>query len=218
MGFLSKLFGRSREPDPSYVRAWAARRERQLRTCEDLSAEGLFAVMMWGLARFGRKDRRRRIPAELKRLGMDASERFSNDTALFELGCYLHFRVYLWLSENHPERRAEITTAFAREFEQLFSEALAAGDVQRLFEERLSGFGGLAVRGAELEEYHHHLSQLILLSKGNPHPQEYDFETAPVLVADVFEQTGVSIELASWEEAMLPALLESVREYCSLTG
>jgi len=217
MGILSKLFGGQKESDGSYVCAWADRRQRELRTSDHLSPENLFAAMMYGLATFGKKDPRSKTPSELKGMRLDTSGNYSDDAALFELGCYMYFRIDIWLYQHEPDRRKEISTVFVREFITLFSQALAAKDIADIFSQRVSGFGQLARNGADAERYHFHLSQLILRSGDNRHPENYDFDTAPLMIAGIFEDMGVKIELASWEQAMLPAMVESLKNYCNLT-
>jgi len=97
MCVFSRLFGGSAQNDRSYVRSWAEKRQRELRYSNDLSIENLFAAVMYGLSSFGKKNMRRSNPSELKGLGFDASEHYSGDAALFELGCYMYFRLNLWL-------------------------------------------------------------------------------------------------------------------------
>jgi len=211
MGLLSNLFGVSEKQCGSYVRAWAERRDRELSTYNDLSPETLFADVMYGLSTSFDK-------VDTKFLGIDASKIFSGDAALFELGCYMWFRIDLWLFQNRPEQRQEISTTFAREFIKLFSEAFNSNTVPTIFKHRGSGFEQLARSGADAEQHLHHLSHLIFRSKSKRHPEEYDFETAPITLEFMGEYVGLMLALTSWGAAMFPTILEGLKEHCDLTA
>ncbi len=217
MGVFSRLFGGSAQNDSSYVRSWAEKRQRELRYSNDLSIENLFAAMMYGLSSFGKKDMRRSTPSELKGLGFDASEHYSGDAALFELGCYMYFRLDLWLYQHKPHHREDISTTFANEFTKLFTQALNSRDIPVLFNQRISQYAKLAQTGTDAEEYHYHLSQLILSTKDNKPPESYDFENEPVMITGIFEDMGVKIALAAWEKGIIPALIKTLEKYCDLT-
>lgn len=217
MGILSRLFGGSGQKGKSYVRVWAEKRRSELRYSDELSPENLFAAMMYGLSTFGKKYSKRNMSPDLKKLGMDASEQFSGDGALFELGCYMYFRVDLWLFKNEPSRRETLSTSFANNFIELFSHALGSKKILMIFDQRISGYGQLVRTGADAEQYHYHLSQLILRTKDNRPPEDYNFDSSPVMITGIFEDMGLKIELASWEPGMLPAMIESLKNYCNLT-
>jgi hypothetical protein len=186
-----------------------------MRTSCDLSFANLFAGLMYGLTVFGKKHGN--TLAEIKGLGIDASERFSGDGPLFELGCYMSFRIEQWLLQNAPERRERVSTAFAREFLPLFAEALHADTLPPVYAQRLSGFRQLARSGADVKQYHFHLRQLILRSREDARPEEYHFETAAVVLTDAFEDMGLMMELGAWETHMLPVAFGSLGYYMAHT-
>ena len=217
MGVFSRLFGGSAQNDRSYVRSWAEKHKRELRYSNDLSIENLFAAMMYGLSSFGKKDMKRSTPSKLKGLGIDASEHYSGDAALFELGCYMYFRLDLWLHQHKPNRREDISTTFANRFTELFTQALSSRDIPALFDQRMSQYAKLARTGADVETYHFHLDQLILRTKDNQLPGSYNFENGPVMITDFFEDMGVKIALAAWEKGIIPALIKTLEKYCDLT-
>jgi hypothetical protein len=207
MGIISKLFGRSNARDGSYVRAWANRRKRELRRSGELTPENLFAVIMYRLATFGKTP-------EVKDFGFDASGNYSGDAALFELGCYIYFRLDLWLYMHESERREEISQVFIREFRILFTDALHFTNIAEAFEQRVRGFGQLAQTEADIERYHFHLLQLILKSNDDQPPADYDFENPHVVFTG---NLGVKIALMSCEQVMLPGMLERLKSYCNQT-
>jgi len=217
MGVFSRLFGGSAQNDRSYVRSWAEKRQQELRYSNDLSIENLFVAMMYGLSSFGKKDMRRSTPSELKGLGFDASEHYSGDAALFELGCYMYFRLDLWMYQHKPHQREGISTTFADKFTELFTQALNSKDIPALFDQRISQYAKLARTGADVEKYHFHLSQLILRTKDNQLPESYDFENEPVMITGFLEDMGVKFALAGWEKGMIPALVKTLEKYCDIT-
>ena len=217
MGFWSSRSkrekGQSPPPCSSYVRSWADAKMEELKYTEEVSPENLFTGMMYILATFGKPDPRRKTSPEL----LDVAEHFSGDASLFELGCYIYFRVDMWFFANKPHLRERISRTFVREFVRLFSRALGVENLQPIFTERVSKYRELARKGEDIERYHFYLSQLISRTKDNPLPEHYDWDHAP-LNLKFFEDAGIKLELLTWEQAMMPALIESLKECCSLMG
>jgi hypothetical protein len=170
---------------------------------------------MYGLVSFGKDDPRRKKDEKLQALGLDITKHYSGDASLFELGCYLYFRVDVWLFKNKPNLREKISTTFIREYNKLFAEALGLRDLSERFAERIDKYGELIRKGEDIERYHFYLSQLILKTKDNAPPQKYDFDRMPLSLS-FLEDTGVKMELISWEKAMIPVILESLNKYCTL--
>ncbi len=216
MGLLAKLFGRSSKNELSYVRAWAAKREQELRYSKGLSPEDLFAAIMLFLLPFGESRQRGTIPSKWRGAGFEESKHYSGDGALFELGCYMYFRLDLWLYQHKPNRREHISRTFADGFVKLFSDALGDGTIGQLFDQRVSHYAELGRVGAHGEKYHYYLSQLILRTKDNNLPGPYNFGNEPVLIVDLFEELSVKKALAGWEYGMLPALIETVERLARL--
>ena len=215
MGIFSRLFGGSRQKDKSYVRAWVEKHKSELCHSNDLSPKNLFVALMYGLSCFGKNDLVGTIPSDFEELGIDVTGQFSSDGALFELGCYMFFHIDLWLFKNEPDRREEISYTFIDEFIELFSQALGSKKIPMLFEERLSGYGELVRTGTDTERYHHHLSQLILLTKNTQLPEAYDFDNSTLMLT--IEDVHVKVDLANWETIILPAMIENLENYCNLT-
>ena len=93
MGIFSSLFDKSNRQSKSNVKDWAERRRNELRHSDDVTPEYLFAAIIFGLTSFGKKDHRRKRSIKL---GTYSSEHYSSDAALFELGCYLYFRLDIY--------------------------------------------------------------------------------------------------------------------------
>ncbi len=218
MGVFSRLFGGSARDDRSYVRKWAEERMREMRCSKNLSfsVENLFASMMWSLSRFADKSTRTITDSTSKGMMVDAGEHYSGDAALFEVGCYLHFRLGHWLRENRPEGGDEIMTALGLLFMKLFTTALNSNDIRGFFAQRCSLYAELARSGANAEEYHRHLLQLILRTRDNQTPRSYNVENERIVIVGFFEDMGVRIALAAWEHGMIPALIKAIEKICDI--
>jgi hypothetical protein len=149
-------------------------------------------------------------------LGLDASEHYSGDAALFELGCYMCFRLDLWLYKHKPHHREHISRTFASGFTKLLTQALNSRDIPALFDQRLSQYAKLLRAGADIKEYHDHLLLLILRTRDNYPPLPYDSKNEPMITLIASEHFGVDIALAAWEENMIPGLVKSIENYCAL--
>ena len=194
----------------SYVRDWAERRQNELQNSDDVVApDGLFAAIIFCLATFSR--------GKVHKLATFSSQHYSSDAALFELGCYLYFRVDMWLFLKKPHLREVLSITFQREFVHLFTKALGIDNVHELFDERVNKYGEIArtCKGSDLKECHFYLSQLILRTKNGTLPETYDFDHEP-LTLDFWADMGLKTELSSWEQSMMPAVIKAMENYCSI--
>lgn len=217
MGIFSRLFGGTGQNDRSYVRTWSKKQERESHYSNEITVDNLFGSIMYALSTFGDKRTKKHATSDMRGLGLDVSEYYSGDAALFELGCYLYFRLDLWLFKNKPYRREGIMSAFADRFIRLFTEALNNQDVPTLFNQRCSQYAKLIRTGTDMEKLHFHLSQLIIRTRDNQLPTSYDFKNEPVSIIGATEQWGMNMELLSWEQFMIPTLIENLKKYCVLT-
>lgn len=122
---------------------------------------------------------------------------------------------HIWIFLKKPHLREEISRTFVREFNQLFSEALGIDNVHELFDERVSKYAEIARKGDDLKEYHLYLSQLILRTKNDTLPKTYNFDHDP-LTLDFWGDIGLKTELLAWEQYMMPGLIKSLENYCSM--
>jgi hypothetical protein len=193
MGIFSRLFDKSNRQSKSYVKDWAERRRNDLRHSDDVTPEYLFAVIIFCLATFSR--------GKTHKLATFSSQHYSSDATLFELGCYLYFRVDMWLFLKKPHLREGLSITFQRQFVHLFTKALGIDNVHELFDERVSKYGKIArtCKGNDINECHLYLSQLILRTKNGTLPETYDFDSEP-LDLDFWADMGLKTELSSWEQ------------------
>lgn len=158
MGFFSKLFGlHDNDEEASFVIKWADNRAKLLNKSNEINPLNLFTIIMIGVSNFSRTAKEI-YPASSGLEKHFSLEPYSEDSSLFEIGCYTYFRVDLWLFKNRPELRNHISQTFVREFVNLFAQALNMPDIGDVFNSRLEIYGNLARRGAEVKEFINYLS------------------------------------------------------------
>ena len=215
----SKFCANCEEPLPTYVRRWDINREEEIKHLQicKVIPEILFASMMHGLCCFAMDDPRRKKIPEFQKAGLDICKNFGNDASLFEVGCYLYFRLDLWLFLNRPDLKGLISKNFAKEFVKLFTFALRTDNVVVLFNERVSRYGDIALKEEGwLKKTHSILSRLVAKTKDNNLPKNYKFEEVP-LNLNTIEDFLIETELISWEKEIVPILLNNnLKKYCDL--
>lgn len=204
---------------PTYVRRWDINREEEIKhlRIRKVIPEILFASIIHGLCFFAKDDPKRKKIPELQKVGLDICENFGNDATLFEVGCYLYFRLDLWLFLNRPDLRNLISKNFAKEFVKLFTFALNTDNAVGLFNERISMYGNLATKEEGwIKKAHSILSRLVAQTKDNNLPENYQIDEIPVNINSI-EDLLIKTELISWEKKIVPILLNNnLKKYCDL--
>ena len=226
--FVKEHNGNSGE---SYVRVWANKNMSELRNTIgannyfELSLENVFIIMMYYLSAFAHPNPKEIInPDQLsaynerkKDLSINVNIEYSNDVTLFEVGCYMIFRVDLWLFSKNPNHRESISTSLADMFIELFTQALDLDTIPKLFNQRMSGYGQLARAKADYDQYSHHLSQLILYIERNKPSEDYSFDLTPIIIAGIDKSMGLKIEHLSWEQVFMPRIYGALQKHCEST-
>ncbi len=214
MGFLSDFFS-DKTDRRSYVLDWLERQDKiLLQSTNMLAPQHLFTGVIGNTTKFGQE--LENLKEEEKRTTLIDIEDFKGDSTLFELGCYLHFRVDLWLYENALHLRKTIMLTFIDSFEKLFQKALRSKNVPSLFNERITGYGQLIQKGVGTEEFFQHLIQLIIKTKNNRQPKEHDFSGYPITQASAIDVAVITELIISWEKEVVPHVLRAVEGYCKL--
>ncbi len=185
-----------------------AHRIRDFETGDDT----LFIDMMYALSRFGK--RRSEIDSELRLFGLDLSEHYGTDASLFELGCYLCFRIKEWLIVNKPNLKDKISRSLISGFISLFSAALGDENLHETFLKRAEKYAELAHTGQEFDRYHTYLSRLIIKTKNCSSPAMCNYELGHFSL-NFFYDCAIKYELYVWEAAMMPDLLAALKKYCT---
>ncbi|MFC1635667.1 hypothetical protein ACFL5Z_12575 [Planctomycetota bacterium] len=199
----------------SYVFSWAIRREKESRSSGLLKpSEHLFSAIIWSLVTYWRDAAKVKLPSQSEGPQIYPLEQFSSDAGLFELGCYVYFRLDVWLYQNKPRLRRVIAVSFTQQFISLFSTALEM-DVSKLFEERTAKYEGLLKTGTGLKECHSYLSYLISRTEGGKIPATCDCANWSLRL-DGLDNFLIHSELLNFEKTMIPALIKSIQNYCTL--
>ena len=187
----------------SFIRKWAKQKHNKSKHSSTFTPEELFGSIMYGLTSFARPDKRDK----------DFVLQYTGDSSLFEVGCYLYFRIDVWLFNNNPEYREIISSFFLEQFNDLFMQALKINNINSLIDERIDKYGELLREGDEIKQYHRLLIRLLKRTKNNASPQHYDFEKLPVLLDGIFEEMELSIIVVAFEKHIIPAIFSIIKRY-----
>jgi hypothetical protein len=215
MGFLSRLFGASPSRSDSLVVRWVQNRMEELEDEELITPEGMFAVFVKALSMSAERNPVLENDKEMRPFIVEWEAHYANDAVLFELGCYMYFRVDLWLllkrpDLRDPDLRDRISNVFSRDFIRLFTQVLQIKNVADLFDQRVAAYGELARSGTDAKRYDYYLSQLLIRTRDNRTPRPYDFGTEAFIVIDSMEGFFVKTKLRAWETATLPAFVRTL--------
>ena len=137
------------------------------------------------------------------------------DAALFELGCYLLFRVNVFLFQNHQELRNELLSRLVNLFIALFEKALNQENIGVLFDQRFALYEELLRKSSDIEEYHFYLSQLIAKTKGGKNPIEFD-KDRDLEIKDPGSMLFLKMEQLIWEKEVLPVCIQNVENFIKM--
>lgn len=197
----------------SYIYNWAIRRERESRCSGRLNpSEQIFSAIIWGLANYCHDVAKVKPPSGGDGAPVYPLEQFSSDAGLFELSCYVYFRLDIWLYQNKPKLREILAVTLADQLISLFSRALEM-DVSEVFDERTAKYGELVNTGAGLKEYHSYLSHLITRTEGGRLHTMNTVANEP-LKLDAIGNYLVNSELLDFEKTMIPGLMKSLEGFC----
>lgn len=214
--WLANYFGRnnldiSKETQTSRVRFWAEMKKEEMERRVKLKPEFLFDIFMYAISRFGKNWSSLSVPPKY------ADNPYSGDSSIFEIGCYFYTNIDIWLFDNKPEMREQLSGYLCQRFVNLFSEALTVENVQDLFFERVEKYTEL-FRNYDIKDIKKILLYLIELVKrtiNNTPPQKADF--------DNFKLSGDHDEISNTLTAYLgdfvvkkvPLMLEAMESYVS---
>jgi len=210
MGFLSRLFSRSRPQSSSLVVLWVKKRMDEMAHEKDITPDAIFAGLMYALSTFGMADQE--VSKDKEAFAADWEAHNVNDSELFELGCYVFAFVDIWLFQKDRDLHERISKVLVRDFVRLFAEVLQTNNVAELFGQRVGKYGELIRSGADSQRHLYYLVQLIMRTRDNRKPESYDFDNEPVTIVNVFEKYQLTSRLMAWEIGMLPALIKSMEQ------
>lgn len=217
----------------SKVRAWAEAQEKRYRNGleKERPIKVLSDSIIRGLSKFCEPkaydkmydkmpDKERKEP--YYRLVKKIHLEHSNDASLFEIGCYLYFRIDLWHLQNKKgEYRETVVKYFIDRFLAVFKDVSNLKNIEEILQNRWNLYGRLVRECKSREELQKeidfYLPELVVRTANNTPPKIYNFiEDFPVTLLDVFEKIFLEMEIHSFDRAMIPACLKNIEKFYEL--
>jgi len=147
----------------------------------------------------------------LEHIHKSVSMQLQGDSSLFEISCFVYYKIFAWLSENTPENlKSDVfIDSLAKDFIDLFKRALSNRDIKDLFFSRIQGYTEVGDAG----KCHYYLIELLKRSTNNSLPAEYKFGEEPLLIVSIFEEMTLKMYVGAFESGMLPVITASVEKY-----
>ena len=210
---MSNILKKEKSKVTSKVRAWAER-QNQLDQEDQSIIKTLSNSIIYGLCSFCSS------PDHLDEKGGFLNEEskkilsvYSGDASLFELGCYLHFRIDLWHVQNVKEQYREGVAYkyLIRKFIEIFEDALKLENSNEILQNRLTLYGNLIRKKPERIQFY--LLQLVSRTKNNTLPEIHDFDNFPVMISGIVEEKVLEIEIESFDRVMVPICCNNLKTF-----
>jgi len=214
----------------SKVRAWAEAQEKRYRNGleKERPIKVLSDSIIHGLSKFCEPkaydkmydkmpDKKRKDP--IHRLAKKIYLEYSNDASLFEIGCYLYFRIDLWHLQNKKgEYRETVVKYFIDRFLSVFKDVSNLKDIEEILQNRWNLYGRLVRECKSREELQKeidfYLPELVVRTANNTQPKIYNFiEEFPVTLLDSVKKWILEMEIHSFDRVMIPTCLENIEKY-----
>jgi len=203
----------------SKVRSWAEAQKKAIQ--EEKPIKILSNAIIYGLSNFCSSEKGGREKGNfINKAKKKTLINYSGDASLFEVGCYLYFRIDLWHYRNKMQKyRERVVNDLIDQFLLVFRNSLHLENIEEILQNRLDLYGKLIRENKNpQDEIHFYLTQLISRTRGNMLPEIYDFKDFPVLVMDAFENIFLETEIMAFEQAMVSACLKSIDNFYKLTS
>ena len=209
----------SNEEKTSYVRTWAKKKEKEARYINELNPDLLFGGIVYGISGFGDdwQDLADLLYDELPDEKQYAGKPYFCDSSAFEIGCYFYVNIDMWLFDNKPEMREQLSGYLYQQFVNLFSEALPVQNVHELFVERIDKYGELFRNEEDMKTILFYLTELIKRTKYDTPPQRADFDNFKLSIdGGLSDEISLKTNLMTFLTCILPATIEIVENYVSV--
>ena len=136
---------------------------------------------------------------------------YSGDATLFEMGCYLYFHIDLWHVQNDKDKYREgvVHRYLFKKFLEIFEDSLRIKNSHLILENRLDLYGDLIRNKSERIQFY--LLQLVIRTSSNTLPVVHDFNNFHVMIASIFEEIVLSINIASFVREMIPICCKNLK-------
>lgn len=136
---------------------------------------------------------------------------YSGDASLFEVGCYLYFRIDLWHIQNDKDKYREgvVYKYLIKKFLEIFEDALKMKNSHLILQNRLDLYGNLIRKKPERIKFY--LLQLVGRTNNNTLPEIHDFDNFPIMISGIIEEKVLEIEIESFDRAMIPICCKNLK-------
>lgn len=197
----------------SKVRVWA--KEQRETKVNKRPIEYLSDSLIYGLSTFCDPTAPTRKENPISEISKKARNQYSGDTCLFEVGCYLYFRLDFWhYKTNIQKGNLTILEFCIKQFLKVFEKAMQVSNINDIYDNRINLYAKIIKESENvLEERHHYLTQLLIRTKNNSLPVIYDFTDFPLIIIDAVELTFLDIAIKAFELGMIPACIETMQKF-----
>lgn len=145
---------------------------------------------------------------DMDKVYKEISNRLQGDSSLFEVSCYVYYKIGVWLLRTNPKNLKQdvFLEGLANNFIDLFKVALPKSNINTLFFERVQGY----TKAVEKDKCHFCLIELLKRTANNIPPTEYKFGEEPIMLSDIFEELALKMYVGAFEVGMLPVIIKSV--------
>ena len=217
------MFDFSKENNMSKVRTWAKAQKKASQ--KEKLIKIISNSIIYGLSTFCSSERDGKEKENIiNKARKKVLNKYSGDTSLFEIGCYLYFRIDLWHYRNKMQKyRERVVNYLIDQFLLVFRNSLCLENIEEILQNRLDLYGRLVreIKNSEKlqNEIDFYLTQLTILTANNTPPKIYNFiEDFPVIILDAFEETFLKTEIRSFEQIMIPICLKNIVYFYKLTS
>lgn len=209
MGLFNRLFRRT--SGKSLIRQYAKDREEN-KPHSTSTIERLGDVLLWTIAVFGEGAGSPKETSKSNEISLfrNIQALYAGDLPLFEISAYTLFRLDLWLFAKHPDHRDLLFDVFSNRIIDAFTDAIGV-DVSDSLNSRLNGYGMLTRKGAEMSEFHRHLSQILCRCRDSTSLVKYEFNDT-LLIMDAFERYWLQSNITAFDVTMIPGFMKSIEK------
>ena len=195
MSLFSRVFRKSRpKPEPFVVRL-SRQRTTELEAQNESIPEVMSASFLNYLCTFA---------TPYSEEGAEGVARFANDSALFEVGCFMLVHICGWLNTKHTAFAKPVGQRFDDELFRVFTQALQIDNLGKLVDQRISMYREFSQSEDNYERVRHHLSQLLFRAYDNHKPEPYDPSGDAILLSgDSFD---VMAHILAWMHGLASML------------
>ena len=138
-------------------------------------------------------------------------ENYINDSILFELTCYIAFRIDFWLYANNPEIREKVGRNIREYVINIFAEAFNTSmeSIGEIFCERQGVYAEIIREGQPIDAFFAELEEMITRVSNGATPSHYDRQSPMTLL--LMENIQAKAMVRVIERRFMPSVMEMMK-------